>query len=282
MLEALPQEVRNLVSQRAAELSSSVKAGGMSALVDMEKKSAEIFNRSARGNLTGYDCPECLNRGYFDVVDDNGHKFSKPCKCMEIRRSLRNIEKSGLKDLLESRTFDTWEATYDWQRNAASKACGYVRERSGWFYIGGTVGAGKTHLCTAICGSLLKRGYPVRYVLWRDFSTQAKALVNDDVAYQRMVEPLKRVKVLYIDDLLKTKKGAEPTPGDVNLLFEIINARYNDKNLLTIISTELSIDRLMEIDPAVGSRIYERSKKNCIQLEGVQNHRMEGYQANES
>ena len=254
----------------------------MSALVDMEKRSAELFNKSVRGNLTGYDCPECLNRGYFELVDDNGHKFSKPCKCMEIRRSLRNIEKSGLKDLLESRTFDTWEATYDWQRNAASKACGYVRERSGWFYIGGTVGAGKTHLCTAICGALLKRGYPVRYVLWRDFSTQAKALVNDDVAYQRIVEPLKRVKVLYFDDLLKTKKGAEPTPGDINLLFEIINARYNDKNLLTIISTELSIDRLMEIDPAVGSRIYERSKKNCIQLEGVQNYRMEGYGENES
>lgn len=277
MLEALPQEVKSRLSQEAAALSLNVRAGGLSALVELEKRMADNFNRSVHGSLTGYDCPDCLNRGYFERVDDMGRKFSEPCKCMEIRRSLRNIEKSGLKDLLERCTFDTWKVSAEWQRDAATRACEYVRERSEWFYIGGTVGAGKTHLCTAICGALLKRGYSVRYVLWRDFSTQAKAVVNDDVAYQALVEPLKRVKVLYIDDLLKTKKGAEPTQGDVNLLFEIINARYNDKKLLTIISTELSIERLLEIDPAVGSRIYERSKKHCIQLEGVQNYRMEGY-----
>lgn len=197
-------------------------------------------------------------------------------------RLKRNIENSGLKDLLNRCTFETLTVDGEWQRKVISKAREYVKERRGWFYIGADLVAGKTHLCVAICGELLKHGYSVRYVKWRELSTWAKAAINDDAAYQALVEPLKRVKVLYIDDLLNTNKGIEATPGDVNLLFEIINARYNNKKMLTIISTELSIDRLMEIDPAVGSRIYERSKKHCIQLEGVQNHRMEGYQSDES
>lgn len=194
----------------------------------------------------------------------------------------RNVENSGLKPLLSRCTFEGLTIDGEWQRKVKAKAREYVKEPRGWFYIGAEFVAGKTHLCVAICGELLKRGYPVRYVQWLYLSTWAKAVVNDDAAYQALVEPLKRVKVLYIDDLFGGKIGAKPTPGDINLLSEIINARYNDKNLLTIISTELSIDRLMEIDPAVGSRIYERSKKNCIQLEGVQNYRMEGYQSDES
>ena len=35
----------------------------------------------------------------------------------------------------------------------------------GWFVTTGRSGAGKTHLCTAICGELLHRGLPVRYML---------------------------------------------------------------------------------------------------------------------
>lgn len=60
---------------------------------------------------------------------------------------------------------------------------------------------------------------------------------------------LKMVYVFYIDDFIKETV----TDADINIAFELLNARYNDHEKLTIISTEKSIDE------ALGSRIYERS-----------------------
>lgn len=111
-------------------------------------------------------------------------------------------------------------------------------------------------------------------MLWRDVSTQAKAVVNDEAEYRRIVTPLKRVKVLYIDDLFKTGKGQNPTTGDVNLAFEILNARYNDTSKITLLSSELTMPLILNIDEAVGSRIYERSKHWYFDLTGKQNWRL--------
>ena len=82
------------------------------------------------------------------------------------------------------------------------------------------------------------------------------------------------MKVLYIDDMYKTGKGQQPTVGDVNLAFEIINARYNDTGKVTIISSERTVEEMLDIDEAVGSRIYERSKGNYLNLYGRENWRL--------
>ena len=42
-------------------------------------------------------------------------------------------------------------------------------------FIGGQVGAGKTHLCTAMVGEFLKRGISAKYMLWRDDALKLKA-----------------------------------------------------------------------------------------------------------
>ena len=114
-------------------------------------------------------------------------------------------------------------------------------------------------MCTALCGLLLEKGFPVRYMLWRDVSVKAKAAVNDAEAYREIVEPLKRVKALYIDDFWKNGRGA-PSDADIRLAFELLNARYADSGLLTIFSTEMSMSALLAVDEGVGSRIAERTR----------------------
>lgn len=222
--------------------------------------------------MTGYDCPECLNRGFIYAVDDAGRMSTKDCSCMAIRRARRRLERSGLIDMLSRYTFDTWQTPEPWQRTAAALARRYADEREGWFLAAGHSGAGKTHLCTAICGALLEAGIDVRYMLWRDVSVRVKAVVNDAEEYARIVEPLKAVKALYIDDLFKA--GSAPTAADVSLIFEILNARYNDAGKLTIISTERTLDDLLSIDEAVGSRIYERSRRYYLDFTGRPNWRL--------
>ena len=220
------------------------------------------------GQLTGYDCPECLNRGMISEVWD-GAIVERTCRCMDIRRSIRRARTSGLGDLLADCTFDAYVASEPWQQRLKASAQQYVRDYIGsWFYIGGQVGAGKTHLCTAIVGELLRTGRTARYMLWRDEIVRIKACVNDDAAYSRMVDPLKAVDVLYIDDLFKSGKDANgrarpPSPADISAAFELLNCRYNNKRQATVISSEFTMDELLSFDEGVGSRIYQRSKEYC-------------------
>lgn len=227
-----------------------------------------------RGNLTGYDCPECLNRGYFHRVDSQGRKYLEECRCMVIRRNQDRIRKSGLADMVERYSLENWEIKEPWQQAASDMVKRYAETPQGWFIACGNSGSGKTHLCTALCGILMLKGIPTRYVLWRDMSVRAKAAVNDEEEYEMLVDPIKMTPCLYIDDLFKTGRGKEPTTGDVNLAFEILNARYNDAKKMTIISTELDMERLLEIDEAVGSRIYERSKNYYLRMKGRENWRL--------
>lgn len=233
----------------------------------------DICNKE-RGNLTGYDCPECLNRGYFVRLSENGYRVNVECKCMEIRRSQKRMRESGLEDMVTRYTFDNYKSKETWQAKSLETAKKYAENPSGWFVAFGSPGTGKTHLCTAICGELLNRGMPTRYMLWMDDSKKIKSNLTDSEEYQRMVQPLKTCKVLYIDDLFKVGKGQEPSSADVSLAFEILNYRYNDSKLITILSSQVLLESILDIDEAVGSRIYERCKGNYLRLEGKPNWRL--------
>lgn len=223
---------------------------------------AAMYN-SQPGDLEGPDCPECLNRGNIAVVQGIYVVF-RQCGCMGVRRSLKAIEKSGLKDSLAFYDFENFHTPELWQKEARAAAEDFAKNKMGWFLMAGAVGCGKTHLCTAICKKLLEEGVPVRYMRWRDDSVRLKASVNEP-DYQGMIAPWKKAKALYIDDLFK---GGGVTAGDINLAFEILNARYLSKELITIISTEKTVEDLLGVDEAIGSRIYERSKGHYVKVAG--------------
>lgn len=230
------------------------------------------------GDLTGYDCPECKNRGYFFRVRDNGERYVEDCRCIKIRRTMRYLKESGLEDLLKRCTFETWKCEKPWQKELLGMAQDYLQKGRGkWFLLSGRPGTGKTHICTAICGELMRRGYRTRYMLWRDAAVRAKAVITDGTGYAEMIDPYKDAKVLYIDDFLKTgKRGGFPTDGDVNLAFELINSRYNDRDKITIISSELTANALLEIDEAMGSRIVQKCGSYYADLSERENYRLAG------
>ena len=104
-------------------------------------------------------------------------------------------------------------------------------------------------------------------MLWRDEVVKLKAMVTNDERYEKAMGELKKVKVLYIDDFFKTEKGKAPTAGDVNISFELLNFRYVNKDMITIVSSERDISEILKVDEAVGSRIYERVKEYCLIIE---------------
>ncbi len=207
-----------------------------------------------------YKCPKCQDTGH--IIHRNGFEISvEDCECEIRRRNDMRIERSGLKDLLKSYTFDSYRAENE--KTAAIKASAESYANSGggkWFVITGRPGSGKTHICTAIIGRLIEKGLDCRYMLWRDAVRELKALVNDAESYREKIDAYKRAEVLYIDDFLK----GTVSDADMNVAFELLNFRYNQSKK-TVISGERSIAEVLKLDEAVGSRIYERGKGYLIQ-----------------
>lgn len=237
----------------------------------------------------GYNCPICKNKGYVArLVENPDGTFSHSvadCKCADTRRSILRMQRSGLKNIIRDYTFDKFQTPEPWQETLKAAAMDYAKNPSGWFALCGQSGCGKTHLCTAICRELLLEGREVVYMLWRDEIGKIKQAARmsefdgETVELRRILDKYKTAKVLYIDDLFKTGKTAEnatqrPTAADINYAFEILNYRYNNPELLTILSTELTEDELLDIDEAIGGRIYERAKAYSIGKDRGKNYRV--------
>ena len=237
-------------------------------MLTYDKMRADTINNTP-GNETGYDCPECMNRGMMAYPREDGSIFTRACKCMTIRRCVREMERSGLKNCIRELTFEAYKATEPWQKALKTGIMEYAREGSGWLLVGGQSGSGKTHLCTAVSRKLLWEGKELLYMPWREKIAQLKAMSLDSEKRTKMMEAWKTAQVLYIDDLFKTGKGADgsetPSQADIGLAFEILNHRYIN-HLPTILSTERTPQELVAIDEATGSRIIEAAGKHVYSI----------------
>lgn len=202
----------------------------------------------------GFNCDLCGNKGGKMVPNEHGLLIWEGCSCLENKKTLFNTEKSGLGDLLNYRVSD-FEVTEPFQRHmkdATSHYLLYGQKR--WFLALGQPGCGKTMLCSAICNQRLNKGHVVKYLIWKEFVSKMHHMKYDqdrEYYYQEYV----RAEILYIDDLLKGKV----TEYERDLAFQIINYRYN-KDLVTVISSELLIEDLRKLDEAIASRMYQKAR----------------------
>lgn len=231
----------------------------------------------------GYNCNVCKNKAWVvKLVENPDGTYGKEygdCKCVKARKSIMRLKRSGLANNISDCTFDKYEATEPWQKAMKSAATDYAKNPVGWLFFGGQSGCGKTHLCVGVCWELLLDGKEVVYMMWRDDIAKIKGFATEPEQRQALIDRFKTAEVLYIDDLFKTGRnpdGSEPKPtsADINAAFEIINYRYNNPALLTIISSELNEDDLLDIDEAVGGRIFERSKSISIAKDRSRNYRI--------
>ncbi len=98
---------------------------------------------------------------------------------------------------------------------------------------------------------------------YRETITRLKQNIMDEAYYHRALNKYKHAKVLLIDDLFK----GSISKSDINIMFELINHRYFNK-LPMIISSEIPINNLLEIDEALASRLIEMSKDYRVEIRG--------------
>lgn len=226
------------------------------------------YANAAMGNLhisDGYYCHECNNKGF--MFKSRGDELvSYVCKCHEIRKSLRILRESGLEAVIEKKTFDSFIAEEAWQKNMKEMCRKFIDQSSrSAFFVGGQCGCGKTHLCTAMCAHYIKQGERTRYFVWPREIKTLKALSNT-TEYENYLSAFVDARVLYIDDFFKQRQGSEPTSADINIAFEILNGRLHDPKKITIISSELTIDKLLSYDEGTISRIVEMAGEFMLNI----------------
>ncbi len=225
---------------------------------DLLRAKSEYYN-SLSGSLTGFDCDKCFNKGIISEIK-NGTEVFHTCECQKIRDTLKKLMDSGLSNLVNNCRFKTYVASEPWQSKIKEQAMKYAVNPDGWFVMLGQTGAGKTHLCTSIVRELMYRGNTAKYFMWEKESKRLKSMLNTP-EYEKEITSINLTDVLYIDDLFK---GGAST-ADVKLAYEIINGRVIDDKI-TVISSELYEDDLIQIDEALAGRIILAAKKNTIRI----------------
>lgn len=215
---------------------------------------------------------------------DGNYKIAEKCKCLIKKESTMRIENSGLSNIIEKWTLDTFNAADPWQTRMKEVAVKYIetvkKGEKPWLFFGGAVGSGKSHLCTAVCGDLIKKGHNVRYFQWSVEARKLKGYASEPDEYDELLGKFRRSEILYIDDLFKSKRnestGLNPSDADVRLAFELINGRYVEDKIVVISSEWLLTDDLMGIDEGTFSRVYEKTKGFRVEVkrEAGRNYRV--------
>jgi len=199
-------------------------------------------------------CPECAGAGYYTLAVPIGHPdFGTllPCACRIRTREQRAQQQAAqraqalpaelartLGRLAQAR-FDTFDrqrplvelvwsgATFpiDVQRQALAQALEdaqhYAAQHSGWLYLCGPCGAGKSHLAAAIAHTVATSGQGVTYASVPDLLRFVRRGFGERSADERL-DTLMAIDVLILDDL-----GAEHlTAWATEQLFVLLNARY--------------------------------------------------------
>lgn len=225
-----------------------------------------------------YRCPLCRDTGIIIKVGKDGNEYETDCECSKKLMIAARLKRSGLAKGFIKKSFEEYDTYHNSQlidaKNTAKRFTElFLTEDSSnrpSLMLCGQAGAGKTHLGTACSVVLIEKGIDVICMGYREEMTSLKSKIMDEVAYNRRITKFKTASMLFIDDFLKGKV----TESDVNVIYEIINHRYSN-NLPVIISTEKTLDELIDFNEGIGSRLIEMCAGHIIVFSGSElNHRL--------
>lgn len=225
-------------------------------------------------------CKLCNGSTWLIYKNGLGYDVAKPCECREREISKKLMIASGISEEDSKKGFKGFETFNEpTLETAKSTAISYYQNfsnieegRINSIMLCGSSGRGKTTLGLAVANNLISSGVGVRYMPYRDVVTNLKQMLGSDnkYIYNDTMYRLKTARVLFIDDLLKGKVNET----DINIMYEIVNHRYLQRKPC-IVSTEKTIEQLLEFDEAIGSRLIEMSKGYIITFDSsVPNYRL--------
>jgi len=193
-----------------------------------------------------YECRTC---------QDTGFVGQKLCGCFRKQLVLASFESSGIGNLIQTQSFETFDTAYyaadpralENIRRVLAICRRYAEEFSDEqvknLLFRGATGLGKTHLSTSIAKVIIERGFDVVYDtaqnVLADFEDQQFGHGYGESELSTDTRRYFECDLLILDDL-----GAEMTNRfTVSCLYNIINTRINH-NRSTIMNTNLTWEEL--------------------------------------
>lgn len=238
-----------------------------------------------------YRCDKCKDvGGFFETkVDEEegftyGNKYQvwSDCECEKQRIVSNLLKASEITEAFKAMTFGNFVTDDCDEIVAKSKdlALSYYKQfndikndDSNSIALLGQPGVGKTHLLTALSNNIMAN--KLVSVLYFPYVEGFNDLRNDFEKLEAKLIRMKEVDILFIDDLFKPinkrikdamVKVPQATEWEIKQLYAVINYRYmNHKPMF--ISSELIFDEMINLDEALGTRIYQMCKKNFVQIE---------------
>lgn len=158
------------------------------------------------------------------------------------------MDRMGVPPRYRSYTLLNWRD--DWQKLPEKLLMWARKGLEPFVVVAGANGTGKTHLGLILLAEAFRAGRTCAFAVARSLGPELMddARVDGHPLYER----LSRVKVLMVDDLKAEPDAAWAQDKVVSLL----EARYL-AGFRTIITTNVSMEDLLAVDPRLGSRLHE-------------------------
>src|SRR5438445_2226194 len=197
------------------------------------------------------NCTLCRGTGWKLVPRGDGAagKMAVACDCGMEQRASPVMERALIPKRYEHCDFEsyvtdltdgkTWMPQHAHSlKQAKLFTQGFVREYPGSSEKGllfmGPSGVGKTHLAVAALKELIHRGHAGLFCDYRELLKEIQASYNpaSESTEMRILEPIRTVEVLVLDDLGASK----PSAWVLDIIGLVLNARYNERRV-TILTT---------------------------------------------
>lgn len=231
-----------------------------------------------------YSCPTCKDEGGWIEKRDGVKYLNKQgewvimvddvwvdCVCAKVRRTKSLLKSSAITPGFQQKGFQNFQLDgkhpeiQQMYKLAYSYYQDFNADDQASILFSGQPGSGKTHLLCAVANNLMtRRMVPVMYFPWVEGMSEAAA--NNFEKKVQVTERMKRVDVLFIDDLFKPALGKHTVyDWQIKMLYEVLNHRYMSGKPI-MVSSELSMNDMVLVDEGTATRIFEMAGTNVVAL----------------
>lgn len=204
-------------------------------------------------------CEKCFGTGA-ELVPGKG---MRPCSC-RVPAPEMLLARAEIPDRYQECSFETYKPIHESQVKAlmyaSTLAKTYPVERG--LLLVGPAGVGKTHLATSALRVIALKGYAGLFIEFGNLLKQIQKSYdrNSSTTEWQVLSAITEISVLVLDEL----GASRPTDWARDILYQVINARYN-KRRLTIVTSNF-IDEPKVGDESLAERIGEPLRSRLYEM----------------
>lgn len=206
-------------------------------------------------------CPACKGSGMITRRDENGYTVSAPCRvCNALHKKYVRLllEKAELPyHTMDVRPHDE---TFDFIKN-------FDATKPHWIVYSGKAGSGKTTESAWLAYQLIcKKHVRTSFLSTDEVIRKLLATRNRQTEHEELIESLKDVDLIVLDDFLKgmPARTSYRFAEYMEACFSLVWTRYDVRKPL-VLTTQVPLRMLPQIDAALAGRIFEMSKGHMVQ-----------------